>query len=187
MSAQIKDGGPVDVLAAFNDRFIPVPEAGCWLWTGDTGGRRGYGRLRVEGRMVRAHRLSWMLHFGPIQSGLCVCHKCDTPSCVNPSHLFLDTNEGNTADRVRKGRSRGADCGATNPVRHERHHQAKLTEITVQAIRELAAAGTVSQRRIAAMFGVSQPCISAIKNGATWYQGRRTRGSKRLARCGGAK
>lgn len=147
----------VDVLAGFADRAMPVPEAGCWLWTGDTGGRRGYGRMRVGGRQVRAHRLSWQLHRGAIPAGLCVCHRCDTPSCVNPDHLFLDTNEGNTADRVRKGRSRGGRSGATNPYRQPR---ALSPENERWAI--WLALNDARQMDIAKHFGVSQGTVSHV-------------------------
>jgi hypothetical protein len=128
-----------------------------------------------EGRAKLAHRLSFEIHNGPIPAGMCVCHKCDTPSCVNPEHLFLATNEANTADRVRKGRSRGGRAGARNPVKGSAHHQAKLNEQQVAAVRLLLRLSNHSQRAIAAMFRVSQPTISAIKNRRNWYEGRRTR------------
>lgn len=92
---------PVDVLA----KAMPIPEAGCWLWTG-TANERGYGRVYSGGRMWVAHRLSWTQANGPIPSGMFVCHKCDTPACVNPDHLFLGSPRDNVLDMVAKGRHR---------------------------------------------------------------------------------
>lgn len=87
----------------FNSRHIPVPESGCWLWEGAVD-RYGYGKIRDNCHRVQAHRVSWILHNGPIPEGLCVLHKCDVPGCVNPDHLFLGTNKDNTQDALKKGR-----------------------------------------------------------------------------------
>jgi len=81
----------------------PVPFCGCFLWTRGTISS-GYGHLEVEGRLVLAHRRSWELTYGPIPKGLFVLHRCDTPSCVNPRHLFLGTAGDNARDMVAKGR-----------------------------------------------------------------------------------
>jgi hypothetical protein len=67
----------------FDERYIPEPMSGCFLWL-DGVSRRGYGQLKYHGRDYGAHRFSWMLHRGDIPAGMCVLHKCDTPSCVNP-------------------------------------------------------------------------------------------------------
>jgi hypothetical protein len=79
---------------------------GCWLWTAGTNAH-GYGAIFCGGRtgqMVRAHRFSWLVHFGD-PGKLSVCHRCDNPPCVRPEHLFLDTHSANMQDKMRKGRA----------------------------------------------------------------------------------
>lgn len=124
----------------------------CWLWAAALF-ERGYGAFRFKGRQVKAHRFSYELHFEPIPEGLYVCHKCDTPACVNPSHLFLGTHKDNAQDRQRKNRGRKQDG--------ERNSRAKLTADKVSEIRTMYQHGH-GQKEIAVLFGVSQTCISQI-------------------------
>ena len=83
---------------------------GCWGWSGATKSAPGfrYGVLhtgpRGASREELAHRISWVLHNGPIPEGLLVLHHCDNPPCSRPDHLFLGTHEDNARDRDRKGR-----------------------------------------------------------------------------------
>lgn len=89
----------------FEERIQPEPMSGCHLWTGST--NKCYGVVGKGGRsggMFQAHRLSWEFSNGPIPDGLHVLHKCDTPACVNPDHLFLGTNGDNIRDAIAKGR-----------------------------------------------------------------------------------
>lgn len=136
-----------------------VPEAGCWLWAGPRT-VSGYGVARANASSVRAHRLSWQIHKGPIPTGAVVCHKCDTPLCVNPDHLFLGSQAENVRDRDLKGRaSQGAKHSASIAGL-----VAKLTPEQVVAIR----ADTRRNVDIAADFGVTKENISSIKRNETW-------------------
>jgi hypothetical protein len=91
----------------FWDATMPEPNTGCALWTRSPD-KKGYGRLSWNGRPQQAHRIAYQIANGPIDAGLLVCHRCDTPACVNPEHLFLGTNQQNLVDCVRKGRHPGA-------------------------------------------------------------------------------
>lgn len=132
---------------------------GCWLWTGCIHPTK-YGHFnKYEGRskMVRAHRLSWELMYGPIPKGLCVLHKCDIRHCVRPSHLFLGTKAENTADMVAKNRQ----------AYGERHGQSRLSEDQVTEIKALLR-GTVGVTWISRKFRVARQTISAIKAKRNW-------------------
>jgi transposase len=134
---------------------------GCWLWTGCCA--NGYGNLhgfRHQGRTYtyRAHRLSYMLHFGPIPTGLFICHHCDTPSCVRPDHLFIGSAADNKEDSVSKGRHQHG----------ETHHFARLTRKDVEQIRSLYMIGGITQHELACKFGVSYQAINGILRGRRW-------------------
>lgn len=81
----------------------------CWIWTGSPNST-GYGNLDIDGKKVKAHRVSWILHKGEIPEGMYICHTCDTPLCVNPEHLFLGTAKSNMQDMKDKGRRNYHHC-----------------------------------------------------------------------------
>jgi hypothetical protein len=96
-----KLGGSLAEIISNNSEFIT--ECGCQIWTGDVD-QNGYGKLRVDGKYIGAHRASWIAAEGSIPSGLFVLHRCDLPPCINFDHLFLGTQSDNIADYWAKRR-----------------------------------------------------------------------------------
>lgn len=125
------------------DKSEPIPEAGCWIWTGGQRGSRyiKYGHQSFQGRGYVAHRLSYLIFKGAIPAGMSVCHKCDTPLCINPGHLWLGTNKENCDDKVSKGRH----------YRGGRHWCAKLTPEQVIEIRQ----SPLGSSELGRIYGVS--------------------------------
>lgn len=145
----------------FWDRATIGSNDECWPWKRNTN-PQGYGTLKAQGKMQRAHRLAYELSRGPIPEGMVVCHTCDNPSCVNPHHLFLGSQRDNVRDMMSKGRqSDTAKSGESNL-------SAKLTAPQVVAIRELYASKEHSQSDLATMFGVTRQQISLIVNRKNW-------------------
>lgn len=95
-----------DPITRFEDKYIPEPNSGCWIWLGATWRSRGgiRGRFFSSGAWKLAHRSAYEILVGAIPAGLLVCHRCDTPLCVNPDHLWLGTHNDNMADMAAKGR-----------------------------------------------------------------------------------
>lgn len=152
----------------FEAQHIPVPESGCWLWIGTL--VDGYGQFRAAGRSELAHRYSLAVKLGrPLASGALACHHCDTPSCVNPDHLYEGDVQSNSDDKIARGRqARGADfVPPERRYKGERHHSAKLTEADVATIR--AAIGE-SYTSLSKRFGISKTAVARIIKGRTWKQ-----------------
>ena len=79
----------------------------CWPWTGAVVSKtRPYGILSIQGRSIRASRISWSLSRGEtFPPSKLACHSCDNPNCVNPAHIWIGTPRDNTHDMLRKGRA----------------------------------------------------------------------------------
>lgn len=135
----------------------------CWIYTGPTT-KDGYGVIGVgrgRGSQRRAHRAAYEEFIGPIPRGMLVCHRCDTPRCIKPNHLFLGTPKDNTQDMLRKSR-RPSQAG-------ERHPSAKLSNKQALEIRQRRAAGE-KLSTIARDYGISFQHVSAIARGVVYRE-----------------
>ena len=103
-----------ETVDAFLDCTEPEPNSGCWLWIRGRMGT-GYGETWDGQKVLRANRVAWQLFRGPIPPGMCVLHRCDVRSCVNPAHLFLGTIKDNALDASRKGRLLRKICKHGHP------------------------------------------------------------------------
>lgn len=129
---------------------------GCWEWQAsiDT---KGYGYCWNGKKVVRAHRFSWELHFGPIPNCIQVLHSCDNPPCINPEHLFLGTNLDNVKDKCKKERQK----------KGEKHPFAILKDEQVIEIRRRDESGE-SLANISKEFNVTKKSISQVARGNKW-------------------
>lgn len=130
-------------------------ETGCWNWARGRD-RDGYGKIKVYGRSLRAHRHAWECAKGPIPEGGILCHRCDNPACVNVEHLFVGSHQDNHSDRSRKGRTASG----------ERHGRAKLTAQQVAEIRETKPGHRVASER----YGIGKTHYHRILRGQAWSE-----------------
>lgn len=86
-----KPRGAVDVWSAVRD----LPPEECWPWTGSQT-EDGYGRVWLDGRYQRPHRVVFEVVVGPIDAGLTLDHLCRNRLCCNPLHLEPVTSAENT-------------------------------------------------------------------------------------------
>jgi hypothetical protein len=142
----------------FDSSYLPEPNSGCWIWLGTVQGGR-YGAIWFGGKFLTAHRVAWELNNKPIPDGMVACHKCDTPLCVNPRHIFIGTQADNVADMEKKGRA--------NKSKGDAHLRAKIKSHQIPEIIQRRKNGEYL-KSIAKDFAVSYSTISAIVRGVSW-------------------
>lgn len=132
----------------------------CWLWQAGLNSN-GYGRFQYfnrthrrgsRGRDLYAHRVSWMLTHGELPDTMKVLHRCDTPACVRPDHLFLGTQADNVADCISKSRK------TKPPI---------VSNLTADNIRDIRS-DPRKHHIIGADYGLKRMAIFDIKHKKTW-------------------
>lgn len=123
----------------------PVPESGwpdCIEWSGFIS-KGGYGVFSsgILGER-QAHRISYILTFGPFPLGLEPDHLCRNRKCINPYHLEAVTRKVNSR--------RGA--------------RAKLTDALASEIR----VSVEPTRILVERYGVSRATIKSVRAGRSW-------------------
>jgi hypothetical protein len=137
-----------------------ITNQGCWQVVSHKPAGSGYIYLlwtrHKHYKSFALHHLMYEYCFGKIPQGLCICHTCDNPRCINPEHLWLGTHADNRFDCINKNRqSKG-----------EKHNpNAKLTN---EQIKEIRSDKKSSQTALAEKYEVSCSTISNIKNFKTW-------------------
>jgi hypothetical protein len=130
----------------------------CWIWQ-HGGNKYGYGKTKLRGRTLAAHRVVYERLKGPIPDRRPLDHLCRVTSCVNPEHLEPVT----TAENTRRGAS------------------AKLSLEQVAEICQRAAAGELNTEKVyelAEEWGVWRHTIRNVARGYTWADTPRRRVSR---------
>lgn len=127
---------------------------GCWIWQGSKSSSF-YGKVRINGKTFSTHRASYFVFNGDIPEGLWVCHKCDTPLCINPEHLFLGTASENRRDAMSKNRLKS--------IIGENNNQARFTKLQIDEMRALRSDG-FTYERLSRIFNCSYTHLYRIFN-----------------------
>ena len=130
----------------------------CWEWMGCLY-NDGYGAIKANGRNMRTHRMSMMIHLNrEIITGMYILHACDNRKCCNPHHLREGTAKENMQDRVARNEfSKG-----------EKHPNSKLNDADVVEIRRRYERGDISQHQLARDYKCHVMTIHKIVYRKTW-------------------
>lgn len=158
---------PETIKSRLLSRVVVDQTTGCWNWTGATS-KFGYGRMGIDNRTYSAHRVSYQVFRGEIPEGLCVCHKCDNPPCINPDHLFLGTHSENIQDAYRKGRVLPPEGDMSQYKKGHKAFNRVLPDNQVVEIKRMIKAG-IAPSEIARKVNVKRQVVADIKRGQAYF------------------
>jgi hypothetical protein len=139
-----------------------INENGCWICTSHKPNTYGYPQRRCDGKFRMISHIMYEKYIGEIPKGMLICHTCDNPICINPSHLFVGTSQDNTNDKVKKNRQ----SHVGSPGLHgEKHPQAKLTE---EIVRKILNYKGMSHKEISDLFKIPYNRVWSIRNRKSW-------------------
>ena len=141
----------VNPIERFNQKYIVDEKTDCWNWIAAKW--FGYGLIKINGKMVRAHRFSYEYFVGPLDNSLDICHNCNNPSCVNPNHLRQDTVSSNMIDVLYLNNNK---------------YQILSVEEVIQIKKELKNYYRGQVNDLAHFYKVEKRVISNIKTGKRW-------------------
>ena len=162
---------------------VTINENGCWIWN-KSNGLDDYGRLSVNGVREKVHRLVYREFKGPLIDGMYVCHKCDTPACCNPDHLFQGTPKDNAQDCIKKGRDKnrvdackemgkqyGFDNGKLTAKKNSLKYygRTELTKELIDKIKIRLSEG-VMIKEIESEFNISRGQLYWLRKGVTYKE-----------------
>ena len=127
----------------------------CLIFTGCLNAH-GYGSVKVGGKTMLAHRVAYEKAYGPIPDALVVMHSCDTPACIEPTHLSVGTQKQNVHDMINKNRK--AILKGTS------HGRARLTDDQVKEI----FLSDLSDSALAKQFAINRSVPWKIRRGQLW-------------------
>jgi hypothetical protein len=151
-----------ETIARMISKTVKDEVTGCWLWVGAVGGKNDYPSMHYKQRTHRATRVMFELTYGVVPDGLYVCHKCDTPKCINPEHLFLGTQKHNMIDASKKGR-----CVVPKQAKGSAHRNSVFTDDQVMDVRQKFYDGATTAS-LAQEFGTAECTIKRVVSGKSY-------------------
>lgn len=139
-----------------------IDENGCHNWKGYIQ-PNGYGRFRVAGVSLAAHRAAYVVSRGFIPDGADICHACDNRRCLNPEHLFVGSRQENMLDCKLKGRL-SIQQDPSRILRGDRHKNRKLSSDQVAEIR----ASTDNAYQVAERYRISPSHVWRLRSNQQW-------------------